>query len=166
MHSILGWIFTQLSLAVVLISLFNRLSKNITAGQWEVIFSHRDKLIKEFQWKPDLKRSTDDKLREIKSKYNTSTVVGIHVRRTDYYIYLVTNYGAFSPANVSYYYKAMDHFRWRYKTASFIYFLKHEIPIIYRKKYASPAFLVFGDDLDWIRQNLIGQDIFYTGKTY
>ena len=43
------------------------------------------------------------------------------------------------------------------------YFFKNEF-LIYRKKYTSPAFLVFGDDLDWIRQNLIGQDIFYTGN--
>ena len=83
----------------------------ITTRQWEVIFAQRDELIKEFQWQPELKQSADQKLQEIRAKHNTSIVVAVHARRTDYYTYLEAYYGSFRPANASYYTKAMDYFR-------------------------------------------------------
>ena len=84
---------------------------NITTKQWEVIFAKRDDLIQEFQWKVELKQTANDKLQELRTKYNTSIVVAVHARRTDYSTYLQAYYGSFRPANASYYTKAMDYFR-------------------------------------------------------
>ena len=84
---------------------------DITTRQWEVIFTKRDELMEEFQWKAQLKQSADQKLQEIRTKHNTSIVVAVHARRTDYYTYLEAYYGSFRPANASYYTKAMDYFR-------------------------------------------------------
>ena len=83
----------------------------ITTKQWQVIFDKRDELIKEFQWKPQLKQSIDEKLNEIRTNYNTSTIVAVHVGRTDYFMYIETYYEYFFPANASYYIAAMDYFR-------------------------------------------------------
>ena len=82
-----------------------------TTSQWEVIFSKRNELIKEFQWKPDLKNLTDKTLENIRANQSTSIVVAVHARRTDYSVYLVPYYGSFRPANASYYMKAMDYFK-------------------------------------------------------
>jgi hypothetical protein len=83
----------------------------ITTKKWEVIFARRDELIKEFQWKTPLKQTADQKLQEIRTKHNTSIVVAVHARRTDYFHYIEAFYGFFRPADASYYTKAMDYFR-------------------------------------------------------
>ena len=84
---------------------------NITTAQWQEIFGQRDELVKEFQWTPKLKQSTDKILEEIRTNQSTSTVVAVHARRTDYRSYLQFYYGSFRPANTSYFMKAMDYFR-------------------------------------------------------
>ena len=83
----------------------------IRTKHWEVIFAKRDELMEEFQWKAQLKQSADQKLQEIRTNHNTSIVVAVHARRTDYYTYLEAYYGSFYPAGVPYYTKAMDYFR-------------------------------------------------------
>jgi hypothetical protein len=84
---------------------------DITTSQWEVIFTKRNELIKEFQWKPELKNVTDLTLGQIRTNQSTSIIVAVHARRTDYFAYLEAYYGSFRPANASYYMKAMDYFR-------------------------------------------------------
>ena len=74
----------------------------------ERLFLYR---IYEFGWKPDLKVSVEHKLEQVWKEHNTATVVSLHVRRTDYFVYLVSFYGAFHTANSSYYNNAMDYFR-------------------------------------------------------
>ena len=84
---------------------------NITSATWHAIFLQRDQIVKEFGWKPDLKASAEQKLAQVRKEHNASTVVSVHVRRTDYFIYLVSFYGAFHTANSSYYNNAMAYFR-------------------------------------------------------
>ena len=82
---------------------------NISQNTWELIFSKQSEFVKEFQWTPQIKQVVDKKLVKARTRYKT--IVGIHVRRTDYHIYLVDYYGTFNPATASYYNKAMNDFR-------------------------------------------------------
>jgi len=48
---------------------------------------------------------------ELRTEHNASVVVGVHVRMTDYYIYLMAFYGSFRPADSAFFTRAMNHFR-------------------------------------------------------
>ena len=85
---------------------------NITAESWQAIYFFRDVLIEEFKWRPELKDSVIKNIGSIKKQHNTSTIVAVHARRTDYSNYLVAFYETFHVANASYYLKAMDYCRW------------------------------------------------------
>jgi len=84
---------------------------DLTSTIWSTIYSNREVLLSEFQWRSELKNIVHKKLAEVKAKYKSHTIVGVHARRTDYYIYLVAYYDTFHAANASYYLAAMDYFR-------------------------------------------------------
>ena len=84
---------------------------NISQTHWNAIFEQRDQLIREFRWRPELRRSVDAQLEQMRATRNCSVIVAVHVRRTDYERYLVRRYGQAKLADSSYFSRAMDHFR-------------------------------------------------------
>jgi hypothetical protein len=84
---------------------------DLTRTIWSAIYSNREALLPEFQWRSEFKNIVQKKLADIKAKYESHTIVAVHARRTDYYIYLVAYYDTFHAANASYYLAAMDYFR-------------------------------------------------------
>ena len=84
---------------------------DLTSTIWSAIYTNREALLPEFQWRSELKNVVHNKLAEVKAKYKSQTIVGVHARRTDYYIYLVAYYDTFHAANASYYLAAMNHCR-------------------------------------------------------
>ena len=84
---------------------------NISQTHWNAIFEQRDQLIREFRWRPELRRSVDAQLEQMRATRNCSVIVAVHVRRTDYERYLVRRYGQAKLADSSFFSRAMDHFR-------------------------------------------------------
>jgi len=85
--------------------------RNISQTHWNAIFAQRDQLIREFQWRPELRQSVDAQLEQVRATRNCSVIVAVHVRRTDYGQYLARRYGQAKLADSSYFSRAMDHFR-------------------------------------------------------
>jgi hypothetical protein len=82
---------------------------NITTATWELIYSRKKQVITEFQWKPEIEKLVEKKLGMLRHRYKI--IVGVHVRRTDYYTYLNVYYGKFYAADENYYKKTMNYFR-------------------------------------------------------
>jgi Glycosyl transferase family 11 len=82
---------------------------NITTATWELIYSSKKQVTTEFQWKPEIKKLVGKKMGMLRRRYKT--IVGVHVRRTDYYTYLNDYYGKFYAADANYYNKTMNYFR-------------------------------------------------------
>jgi galactoside 2-L-fucosyltransferase 1/2 len=109
---------------------------------WNTLLSRRSELLAEFQWNPDLKASVNDYITELTTGRNTSTLIGVHVRMTDYYAHLNIHNRKVTAPGTKYFNTSMNYFR---------------------RKYDKPTFLVVSNDMQWCREHISGNDIIYAG---
>lgn len=78
---------------------------------WQKIFRQRLWLLKEFQWRLDLKENLDKRLDQLTVNRTYSVSVGVHVRMGDFQKHLNIVYGESYLAGANYFNKAMNYFR-------------------------------------------------------
>jgi hypothetical protein len=102
-------------------------------GYWQA-YSYldeiRNELLKNFQLNFDL----DDEANQILNDINSSNSISIHIRRGDYK--LKHNAKIYSNISKTYYNKAIEYFF---------------------KNIKNPTFYIFSDDINWVKQNFIGE---------
>ena len=112
---------------------------------WNTLLSRRSELLTEFQWNPELKASVNDYITELMAgRDNSSTLIGVHVRMTDYHAHLMIRNRNVTVPGTEYFNKSMN---------------------FYRRKYDNPTFLVVSNDMQWCQEHLGGDDVIFAGKT-
>lgn len=119
----------------------------------EPVLATMKTLKKEMKYKDSLVQSAQNviktKTRDFLLKNNVQqtkiTYVGVHVRRTDYKIYLPSKYNM-TAVGPDFYLKAMTYFRER------------------RPDLGRPIFLVVSDDVLWVQKHLIRNDVFVVSR--
>ena len=109
---------------------------------WKYWIQYENNLREIFQFQDTIAQRADKQLRDILSTQDfpccseNATIVGIHVRRGDYTLKTVNEYGQITP-NASYYQNAMDYFE---------------------KLYPQVLFIVASVDLKWTKIALKGRE--------
>ena len=77
-----------------------------------MIFQYRSQLLQEFQFKPEFLKRVQDRMQKIIGSRIHSTLIGVHVRLTDFIRHNVWLNGGFNQAQKPYFDQAMKYFRY------------------------------------------------------
>lgn len=120
----------------------------------EPVYKHIKEVKQEMKYKQEFVDNAQETFRRIKEDYLTKhsfdsyskiTLVGVHVRRTDYIAYL-SKYENRSSIGAEYFKLAFQYFRNR------------------EEKFGRPLFLVVSDDGDWVMENLVADDVYLVSR--
>eukprot|EP00092_Neocalanus_flemingeri_P005466 GFUD01005895.1.p1 GENE.GFUD01005895.1~~GFUD01005895.1.p1 ORF type:complete len:327 (-),score=49.82 GFUD01005895.1:90-980(-) len=115
------------------------MSTGHNAPRWEILAENLSGLKKHhLQFTDEIMEVVRQVLERV-AAHNGSTLVGVHVRRTDYVEFRQKHTGL-DPVNETYFQAAMQ---------------------FYRDKYPDTIFLVVSDDIGWCKEKITGQDVFH-----
>ena len=114
----------------------------ISSPMWNLLLSKKNELLGEFRWLSFIKDQVHEYIDRITGNRTYSTLVGVHVRMTDYHAHMDRKYGPSKIPGVNYFNKSMSY---------------------YRQKYTNPLFLVISNDMTWCQNTLNDSDVVFAG---